>query len=201
MVSPDQQKQGICQMANQKLSPGVTRADAKRETRNKVLSAARKLFSERPYEGTTIRDVVATCGMSTGAVFNSFGGKEEVFVVISKDDLLEYDSVARSLDASQLSPSETIISILSIDYESARLNILRSQLSCAYAGSEAVMNLVNERIAEAVRVLEEFATVSPSIGGAILSIHCDLCRPVPYTSDMPGLMRQELSARLSPLFG
>ena len=54
------------------------RALAKQRTRERVLSAARRLFSERGYEGATIRDIAQAAGMSTGAVFASFSDKSEL---------------------------------------------------------------------------------------------------------------------------
>ena len=62
------------------------RALAKQRTREKVLAAARQLFTERGYEGATIRDIAKAAGMSTGAVFASFADKSELF-----DEILAQD--------------------------------------------------------------------------------------------------------------
>lgn len=62
------------------------RALAKQRTRERVLLAARRLFSERGYEGSTIRDIAQAAGMSTGAVFASFADKAELF-----DEILTAD--------------------------------------------------------------------------------------------------------------
>src|SRR6478752_4244674 len=63
------------------------RALAKQQTRNKVLSAARQLFSEQGYEGATIRDIAAAAGMSTGAVFANFCDKSDLFREIMLADM------------------------------------------------------------------------------------------------------------------
>ena len=55
------------------------RAMAKQRTREKILSAATALFSERGYDGATIRDIAKAAGMSTGAVFASFSDKSDLF--------------------------------------------------------------------------------------------------------------------------
>jgi AcrR family transcriptional regulator len=65
------------------------RALAKQQTREKVLLAARQLFTERGYEGATIRDIARAAGMSTGAVFASFADKSELF-----GDILTADHAA-----------------------------------------------------------------------------------------------------------
>lgn len=48
-------------------------------TRQKVLAAARDLFTERDYHSVTIRELAKAFGMSTGAIFNNFTGKEQLF--------------------------------------------------------------------------------------------------------------------------
>jgi len=63
------------------------RALAKQQTRQKVLAAARRLFSEQGYEGATIRDIAAAAGMSTGAVFANFTDKSDLFREIMTDDM------------------------------------------------------------------------------------------------------------------
>ncbi len=63
------------------------RAIAKQQTRAKVLSAARRLFSESGYEGATIRDIAAEAGMSTGAVFANFTDKSDLFREIMIADM------------------------------------------------------------------------------------------------------------------
>jgi AcrR family transcriptional regulator len=58
------------------------RALAKQRTREKILSAAKNLFTARGYEGATIRDIASGAGMSTGAVFASFTDKQDLFTEI-----------------------------------------------------------------------------------------------------------------------
>jgi AcrR family transcriptional regulator len=55
------------------------RALAKQRTREKILASAKDLFTEKGYEGATIRDIASAAGMSTGAVFASFTDKSDLF--------------------------------------------------------------------------------------------------------------------------
>lgn len=55
------------------------RSRKKAITRQKVIDAARVLFTERDYHIVTIRELAKAFGMSTGAMFNSFKGKEQLF--------------------------------------------------------------------------------------------------------------------------
>jgi AcrR family transcriptional regulator len=55
-------------------TPG-RRAARKRDTRGRLLAEARRLFAERGYEATTIRDVAAAAGVAAGTVFVHFPDK------------------------------------------------------------------------------------------------------------------------------
>src|SRR5512145_388751 len=51
------------------------RGQQKERTRAALMSAARALFTERGFEGTTIRDVAARAGVAVGTVFVHFPDK------------------------------------------------------------------------------------------------------------------------------
>lgn len=56
------------------------RQTAKIETRAKLLDTARRLWAEPgTYEAATMRVIAAAAGMSTGAIFANWPGKEELW--------------------------------------------------------------------------------------------------------------------------
>ncbi|MGW4797422.1 TetR family transcriptional regulator [Nonomuraea sp. NPDC004297] len=59
--------------------PRRTRAQQRRDTEARILSAARETFSELGYERTTIRAVAAAAGVRAGLVMHYFGSKEKLF--------------------------------------------------------------------------------------------------------------------------
>ncbi len=63
------------------------RALSKLRTRQKVLEAARTLFTERGYATATIRDIARQAELSTGAVFANFEDKHDLFEAILAEDL------------------------------------------------------------------------------------------------------------------
>src|ERR1700761_7335914 len=72
-------------------APGMTRrALAKQRTRQRLLGAARRLFTSRGYDAATIRDIASEADLSTGAVFASFSDKAELFneVIIADCEVL-----------------------------------------------------------------------------------------------------------------
>ncbi|GLZ08827.1 TetR family transcriptional regulator [Actinomadura sp. NBRC 104412] len=58
---------------------GLTRAERRRRSRERILAAARTLFAARGYERTTIRAVAAEAGVDPSLVIQHFGSKQELF--------------------------------------------------------------------------------------------------------------------------
>jgi AcrR family transcriptional regulator len=48
------------------------------EVRDRILSAAARVFSEKGYHSSTIADVVRESGLSVGAIYSYFSGKDEL---------------------------------------------------------------------------------------------------------------------------
>lgn len=65
--------------------------------RDRLLSAAARVFARRGYEGTKIVDIVREAGLSTGAVYGRFR---------SKNELLREAVIRRSVGSARLDPSE-----------------------------------------------------------------------------------------------
>jgi len=98
-------------------APGMTRrALAKQRTRQRLLGAARRLFTSRGYDAATIRDIASEADLSTGAVFASFSDKAELFneVIIADCETL-LAAMASVADAG--STAETLLRMLSLGYE------------------------------------------------------------------------------------
>ncbi len=65
-----------------------TRTRPKRaETRDRILEAAGEVFTSRGYDGASLDDVAAAAGLTKGAVYSSFSGKDELFFALVADRL------------------------------------------------------------------------------------------------------------------
>ena len=53
-----------------------------RATRGQLIEVATSLFAERGYEGTSIEAVLAAAGVSRGALYHHFAGKEALFTAV-----------------------------------------------------------------------------------------------------------------------
>jgi AcrR family transcriptional regulator len=80
------------------------------EVRDRILAAATRVFSEKGYQGSTIADVVRESGLSVGAIYTYFSGKDEL--IRSSCDQI----AARGLDqlAERLAPATTTAERLAI---------------------------------------------------------------------------------------
>ena len=55
-------------------------AEHEQQVRDRIVRAASAVFAEKGYHGATIADVVARSGLSVGAIYTHFRGKEELFL-------------------------------------------------------------------------------------------------------------------------
>ena len=58
----------------------MERSVKKEKSREQILEAAIKCFSEKGFQGTTIEEIIEEAGMSKGGVYHHFSGKEDIFL-------------------------------------------------------------------------------------------------------------------------
>jgi AcrR family transcriptional regulator len=114
------------------------RALAKQRTRERVLSAARRLFTERGYEGATIRDIAQAAGMSTGAVFASFADKSELFDEILTTDYEVIYAQMQQAGQNAQSVDEGVIGMFAVAYgfHIEQLPLLQASIAVSWTRSE-----------------------------------------------------------------
>ena len=70
---------------------GKRRQQQKAETRALILNAARALFEERGFDGTTMRVLAAEAGVGLGTIFSHFPDKAALLMATLLDDLAQTD--------------------------------------------------------------------------------------------------------------
>jgi len=66
------------------VSPTVlTRAEQQEQTRERLLEAAALVFERNGFHGTKLEDVAREAGVTTGAVYSNFDGKEDLFLALA----------------------------------------------------------------------------------------------------------------------
>ncbi len=80
------------------------------EVRDRILAAASRVFAEKGYHSSTIADVVRESGLSVGAIYTYFSGKDELIRLTCED------IASRGLDelAARLAPATTTAERLAI---------------------------------------------------------------------------------------
>ena len=100
-----------------------------------MLAAARALFQEVGFEGTTIRMVAQRAGVSVGSVFTTFSGKAEILSQVMDDRLeslyAELDQVAPHLHGAAV---DRLRSIMAVHYgfETRRLRLFTAYIGASY---------------------------------------------------------------------
>ena len=61
------------------------RRPGKSNTRHLLVEAARELFAERGYEGTSLREIAAAADVDPGMIRHYFGDKETLFITVMTD--------------------------------------------------------------------------------------------------------------------
>lgn len=153
-------------------APGMTRrAMAKQRTRQRLLGAARRLFTSRGYDAATIRDIASEAELSTGAVFASFSDKADLFneVIIADCEAL-FQQMAAVEDAG--SAAETLLNLLTLGYDLHHEQLPLTQAALGFswvrnteheARYRKVLRLVVDRLAEVLRHGVERGELSPGL--------------------------------------
>ncbi|MDF3936170.1 TetR/AcrR family transcriptional regulator [Pseudomonas citronellolis] len=76
-----------------------SRADMIEETRGKLLAAARQAFTEQGYANTSMDDFTAAVGLTRGALYHHFGGKEGLLAALVRVLDAEMDARLEAISA------------------------------------------------------------------------------------------------------
>jgi AcrR family transcriptional regulator len=61
----------------------LTRKERQVQTRQELISAAARVFARRGYYRATVEEIAAEAGMTSGAIYSNFTGKDELFLAIA----------------------------------------------------------------------------------------------------------------------
>ena len=153
--------------------------------RHQILAAARRLFTVNGFHATSMDDIIAAAGMSSGGVYRYFPGKDAIVTAIAQDvvgaltatvsDLLDEDPVPQLADAL----CRLVVNVDATADESGRLVMLvwveaqrdpaiaRLAASSARTLRSAVLELV--RHAHAAGQLPQYADLE-ALGQVVFSL-------------------------------
>ena len=123
-------------------------------TKNKIISSAAKLFSERGYDETTLQDIMKLSGLSKGAIYHYFKSKQEILDYLSNyEKELVSDFLKKLVDNKELTAKEKIERV--ITYLSA--NEALPELTKENWAEKAPFALLNT-LKNTLNVLSEYIT-------------------------------------------
>lgn len=136
------------------------RTVAKQITRVNIMSSARSLFAEKGYEGTTLREIAAAAHVSTGAVFDNFAGKYDLFAEIVDVDLKTlYDAMCAAMVGETANETLRFMFDAGCRFVLQNLKLMQSILSVSWSpehGAELRSRVAQWPIADLfTRVLDE----------------------------------------------
>lgn len=84
----------------------LTREQSRANTREKLLTAAREVFSRSGFHGASVEEIASEAGFSTGALYSNFDGKEDLFLELMRREIEEHareieQAVARSASVAE----------------------------------------------------------------------------------------------------
>lgn len=154
--------------------PLTRRALAKQNTRARVLVAARELFSEKGYEGATIRDIANAAGMSTGAVFANFTDKSDLFNVILGEDFAVLQEQMRAAADRGRGVEDALLKLFSAGYEfyKPQMPLARACFAISWSEQEGQALRAMPIVAQFVDIVAE--QLSRAVERGELSQECEV---------------------------
>lgn len=86
--------------------------------RDELLALARKLFAERGFKATTVREIADAAGILSGSLYHHFDSKESMADEILREFLDDLFGRYRDIVARQLGPRKTLEQIVVASFES-----------------------------------------------------------------------------------
>jgi len=123
------------------------------QTKDKILQAAERLFSEKGFHKTNTKEIAAEAGVATGSVYAYFKDKKSVFLDIygSASHITFLQKTCRDLDFSKKSNREIILALLQSLAEEHTLSPgFRREVSAMRVNDKDV-EAIHTRLHEAMR--------------------------------------------------
>src|ERR1051325_4507329 len=96
------------------LAQGRPRSRRNNETnrREELLRVSAKLFRERVFDGTSIRDISSAAGMHSGSPFYHFKTKQDILVAVMEQGLTEGLRKTEEVMALSLPPDQKLVRLI-----------------------------------------------------------------------------------------
>jgi len=142
------------------------------ERHEQLIDVARRLFSDKGLEGTSVEEIAAVAGVSKPVVYEHFGGKEGLYaVVVDREVTTLHTAIKTALATSDASPRELIelgtLALLDyIDDHADGFRILSRDSSSTEASFATILSDIASRVED--QLADEFTKLGRDPGIAPL---------------------------------
>ena len=144
-------------------------AETKAATRRKILDAARRLFGEGGYEGTTTRDIARAAEIASGTLFNYFPTKEAIVACLANDATEDAIDAVRSGESGAETLEEALFALVAAGLR--RMKHLRRHLPALLDTTLSPLAVAGDEESASLRLrhLEAVAALAAQHGHPALS--------------------------------
>jgi AcrR family transcriptional regulator len=114
--------------------PRVT-AEYRQARRDEIADSALRCFAERGFQATSMADIIEACGLSAGAIYGHYAGKQEIVMVVAERILGQ-----RSLELEQFAAADVIPS------PSAVIRLMVTRVADEFDGTGALLQVWGEAV-------------------------------------------------------
>lgn len=88
-----------------------------RTPKGRLLAKAAKLFREKGYERTTVRDLASAVGIQSGSIFHHFKSKEEILMAVMREVIIYNTNRMQQLLEEAVTPRDKVLALIFCELE------------------------------------------------------------------------------------
>ena len=142
------------------------------ETRAKILDAALRVFGERGIAASSLSEVAAAAGLTKGAIYSSFSGKDELVLAIMEEHARErmthaLDSFAQAPDAGTALANVGTVLVEAIRSDAVWHRLLGEYFALSYHDEDRRLALRERRRQARAAVARALEQIEQNLGVAV----------------------------------
>jgi len=146
--------------------PSQVELEARHGTAERILDAAERLFAEKGFAGTAVRDIAAEVGLNPASLYNHFPGKQELYEAVLDRGLRPIVELLGELSRSDWSPGRDALAVdMIVDRFADKPALARLIHQEALTGGENLTRIAGRYVEPLYAQGVEALTRSPALEG------------------------------------
>jgi AcrR family transcriptional regulator len=170
----------------------LTRAEAKAQTRQRLLDSAARIFAEKGFGGASLEEIAESAGYSTGAMYANFDNKDQLFLEVVAAQRSR--AAARRIEAATQIFDEALASGTDVFDALSRMFVQVADRDRAVAPLQAEFWLYAVRNPDAKRVIAD------SLSGQVDDLEPVVARALERYGAAPDVASREVTVIVLALF-